>query len=426
MPKKVQGSFMEAVRVPIAVLPLDLQLAVGKAMNWGAMPVSRKDLALGIGLIFIGITQAYFQENTVAFGSTIRMGALFLGIALVIMHFRRPAAPPAAGGSQRYVIGPASIAVPENDVVRVIPAEDLHVDLRGIFYGNEVIDGQISPESPRFYQQFQQFLADVKANPSLATQDRFRLAAIEWAGRGKQYGRAQKLERWVMLPAFCAAIVFGMEAGPIHQRSLRHQSGADLAQRLQKASGERSAATTGFVKKALDRVAGNVTQARRKKLLDGLAAGVLEDGRVFLEEFAADDAETRHVLATVENTCAKQFRKPVVETNETRAKMAILTSICMSPGGSTLYYSYNQLTGVRALETYLEKSWNLEWSKASVNASPTKIRVEPAVWGQVKRRYVAVEVTALNTGKSNITLAVHDNNGKTVSDLVIRQYGINL
>lgn len=417
---------MEAVRVPIAVLPLDLQLAVGKTMQWGTMPVSRKDLALGIGLIFLGLTQAYFQEDTVAFGSTIRMGALFLGIALVITHFRRSASPSAADGSQRYVIGPASIAVPENEVVRVIPAEDLHADLRGIFYGNEVIDGQMSPESPRFYQQFQQFLANVKANPGLAKQDRFRLAALEWAGRGKQYDRAQWLERWVMLPGFCAAIVIGMEAGYIHQRSLRHQSGAELAQRLQKASGERSVATQGFVKKALDKVADNATQARRKKLMDGLAEGVVEDGRVFLTEFAADDEDTRKVIAAVEDACAKQFRKPVVETNETRTGRAILMSICMSPGGATLYYSYNQLTRITAVESYLEKSWNLEWSKAGVNPNPSKIRVEQQVWGKAKHRYVAVELTALNTGKSNITLAVHGYNGKPVPDLVIRQYGINL
>lgn len=417
---------MEAVRVPIAVLPLDLQLAVGKTRDWGDTPVSRKGLALGMGLTFIGLTQAYFQEDPVAFGSTFRMGALFLGIAVVITHFRRPAAPSVAGGSQRYVIGTASIAVPENDVVRVIPAEDLRADLRGIFYGNEVIDGHMSPESPRFYQQFQQFLANVKANPSLATQDRFRLAALEWAGRGKQYGRAQWLERWVILPAFCTAIVIGMEAGPIHQRSLQHQAATELAQRLQKASTERRAQTKRLVKKALDRIGGNATQARRQKLLDGMAAGVLEDGRVFLTEFADDDEDTRQVLATVENTCAKQFRKPVVETNETRAKTAILMSICMSPGGATLYYSYNQLTRITALETYLEKSWNLEWSKAGVNQNPTKIRVEQQVWGKAKHRYVAVELTALNTGKSNITLAMHDYNGKPVPNLVIRQFGINL
>jgi hypothetical protein len=105
--------------------------------------------------------------------------------------------------------------------------------LRGIFYGQEVIDGHMSPDSPGFYQQIQRFLANVKANPTLATQDRFRLAAVDWMGRSAKYRRVRWLERWVLLPVFGAAIVTIIEAGPIHERATMRKAPADLAQPLQ-------------------------------------------------------------------------------------------------------------------------------------------------------------------------------------------------
>ena len=233
MAKNTRGSSIETARVPIAVLPLDLQLAVRKTLNSGAVPESNTGLGVGLVLMIATLAYAYAQQDTMPFDSSWRMGALFLGIALVITHFRRLPSSVTADGRKRYVLGPASIAMLEGDVVRVIPAEDLTLELRGLFYGEELIDSHLSPDSPKFYQQFQQFLANVKANPSLASQDRFRLAALDWIGRGVKYGRARWLERWVLLPVFGAAIVTIIEAGPIHERAMRRKAQTDLAQPLQ-------------------------------------------------------------------------------------------------------------------------------------------------------------------------------------------------
>lgn len=355
-----RGKAGRAPWIPLAALPLDLQLAVLRtdgpirgepsarahdAPGWLKLAAG---ITLGTGLITAITTPA-----AMGFGSIWRAAGLLGGglLVAVILAWRSALGFRAAGG-QQLVLGPASLVVADARCVRIIPAEELTVEWNTIHHGSELICKIAFDRAWR--EHLERVVESAVANAGAREGDRFRQAAARARPMSRLAVAWTHREPQIVAAGLALSAGLFLEAGPLHARGVGVRATGVAATALLVLGDQVGTGRERAVDTVTKRVTAAVARRERERMLGDALGKTDAEARLFLAKYPGDEARPR-VSRRLGDLCAVKVPMPEYDAPRIRALGAIRRGACESVDGSTVHYAATGDSNVDTAQTFMEE-----------------------------------------------------------------------